>query len=64
MLTLTWGTHILFDKLRPETRVMNLKNTLCTMPTSLNGDFMQSLCSFLISLVLRNYWLDSGEGAI
>ena len=52
MLTLTWGTGILFDKLRPENRVMNLKNTLSTAPPSLGRDFMQSLSSFLISLVV------------
>ena len=38
---------------------MNLKNTLCTMPPSLGEDFMQSLSSFLISLVVIGYWLDS-----
>ena len=52
MLTLTWGTDILFDKSRPETRGMNLKNALCTRPSSLAGDFMQSLSSFLMSLVV------------
>ena len=51
MLTLTWGTGILFDKLRPENRVMNLKNILSTVPPSLGRDFMQNLSSFLISLV-------------
>ena len=52
MLTLTRGTDILFDKSRPETKGMNLKNTLCTKPSSLGRDFMQSLSSFLISLVV------------
>ena len=52
MLTLTWGTGILFEKLRPENRVMNLKNTLSTVSPSLGRDFMQSLSSFLISLVV------------
>ena len=52
MLTLTWGTDILFDKFRSETGGLNLKNTLCTMPSSLGWDFMQSLSSFLISLVV------------
>ena len=55
MLTLTWGADILFYEFRPETGGggggggggMNLKNTLCTMPPSLGGDFMQSLSSFL-----------------
>ena len=28
---------------------MDLKNTLCTIPPSLDGDFMESLSSFLIS---------------
>ena len=46
MLTLTRGTDILFDKSRPETKGMNLKNTLCTKPSSLGRDFMQSLSSF------------------
>ena len=52
MLTLIWGTGILFEKLRPENRVMNLKNTLSTVSPSLGRDFMQSLSSFLISLVV------------
>ena len=38
MLTLTWVTDILFDKLSPETGGMNLKNTLCTMPIIFSGD--------------------------
>ena len=52
MLTLTWGTDILFDKIRPETGGINLKNSLCTMPPSSGRDFMQSLSSFLIYLVV------------
>ena len=51
MLTLTWVTDILFDKLSPENGGMNLKKNLRSMPHSLGGDFMQSLSSFLTSLL-------------
>ena len=32
-----------FPYVDPETGGMNLKNTLCTIPPSLGGDFMESL---------------------
>ena len=38
---------------------MNLKNTLCTMPPFLSGDFMQSLSSFLISLISGDPHVDA-----
>ena len=51
MLTLTWGIYILFEKLTPE-----IGGCICKTPfaqyASRGGDFMQSLPSLLISLVV------------
>ena len=52
MLTLIRGTDIGFDKIRPETGGVNFKNILCTMLPSSGRDFMQSLFSLLIYLVV------------
>ena len=51
MLTLTWGIDILLRKLTSESKGMNLENALCTLSLG-RGDFMQSVSSFLISLVV------------
>ena len=51
MMTQTWGIDILFKKLTPEIGFEFEKHTLHTMPMG-GGDFIKSLSSFLMFLVV------------
>ena len=52
MLTLTWGVNILFEKLTPEVGVSIWKKKSLAHYASRGVDFMQSLSSFWISLMM------------
>ena len=49
MLTLTWSTDILFEKLKPETGI-NLKNTFCTMSLRDGWDFIHAKPVFFFNI--------------